>query len=361
MYAANRIGTYYRQAGNYQYTLTDHLGNTRVVINRNKLSNGEADVVYYADYYPFGMVLRSGGVEGRYGYQGQYAEKDGETGWNNFELRNYDAAIGRWLTVDPYGQYYSPYVGMGNNPVSGVDPNGGWNDGGGLWGWLKGVFSSKEDVAARIVLEEAVVTRVVKAKPAYETFGVRVDHIQQPTLSATKPDPYRTSYSHRQMMYNYSQMLANTNYNDLSNPTTSLAISRNIANFGVVEIATIKVIGRVGSLYNAFAKEGSSGASLSTNGVKLSQHLEQLEKYRAGEFKELANGRFRYYGQATLNRGDANSFRMVREWDPATGGKRTWFETLNPNGGVIQVRPEFDTGVKTHYLFNGTGGYLGKW
>ncbi|EFK56015.1 RHS repeat-associated core domain-containing protein [Sphingobacterium spiritivorum] len=214
--------------------------------------------MYYADYYPFGMVLRSGGVEGRYGYQGQYAEKDGETGWNNFELRNYDAAIGRWLTVDPYGQYYSPYVGMGNNPVSGVDPNGGWNDGGGLWGWLKGVFSSKEDVAARIVLEEAVVTRVVKAKPTYETFGVRVDHIQQPTLSATKPDPYRTSYSHRQMMYNYSQMLANTNYNDLSNPTTSLAIGQNIANFGVVEIATIKVIGRVGSLYNAFGKEGAN-------------------------------------------------------------------------------------------------------
>ncbi|WP_293916381.1 MULTISPECIES: RHS repeat domain-containing protein [unclassified Sphingobacterium] len=258
VYAANRIGTYYRQAGNYQYTLTDHLGNTRVVINRNKLSNGEADVVYYADYYPFGMVLRSGGVEGRYGYQGQYAEKDGETGWNNFELRNYDAAIGRWLTVDPYGQYYSPYVGMGNNPVSGVDPDGGWNDGGGLWGWLKGVFSSKEDVAARIVLEEAVVTRVVKSKPAYETFGVRVDHIQQPTLSASKPDPYGTSYSHRQMMYNYSQMLANTNYNDLSNPTTSLAIGQNIANFGVAEIATIKVIGKVGSLYNAFAKgEGS--------------------------------------------------------------------------------------------------------
>ncbi|MGJ1267265.1 RHS repeat domain-containing protein [Sphingobacterium spiritivorum] len=148
VYAANRIGIYYRQAGNYQYTLTDHLGNTRVVINRNKLSNGEADVVYYADYYPFGMVLRSGGVEGRYGYQGQYAEKDGETGWNNFDLRNYDAAIGRWLTVDPYGQYYSPYVGMGNNPVSGVDPDGGFSTwlGAKIWAMFNGGGSiSKTD------------------------------------------------------------------------------------------------------------------------------------------------------------------------------------------------------------------------
>lgn len=148
VYGAGRIGIYYRQANNYQYTLTDHLGNTRVVINRNKLSNGEADVVYYADYYPFGMVLRSGGVEGRYGYQGQYAEKDGETGWNNFELRNYDAAIGRWLTVDPYGQYYSPYVGMGNNPVSGVDPDGGFSTwlGAKIWAMFNGGGSiSKTD------------------------------------------------------------------------------------------------------------------------------------------------------------------------------------------------------------------------
>jgi len=57
---------------------------------------------------------------------GEYAEKDGETGWDNFYLRNYDPAIGRWLSVDPYGQYYSPYVGMGNDPINRFDPDGGW-------------------------------------------------------------------------------------------------------------------------------------------------------------------------------------------------------------------------------------------
>lgn len=30
----------------------------------------------------------------------------------------------RWLVPDPAGQYHSPYLGMGNNPVSGVDPDG---------------------------------------------------------------------------------------------------------------------------------------------------------------------------------------------------------------------------------------------
>jgi len=64
-------------------------------------------------------------IEGeyRYAYQGQ--EKDGETGMEAFELRLWDSRIGRWLTVDPYGQYFSPYMGMGNNPMNGIDPDGG--------------------------------------------------------------------------------------------------------------------------------------------------------------------------------------------------------------------------------------------
>ncbi len=69
----------------------------------------------------------------RYGYQGQYSEKDKETGWNAFELRMYDARIGRWTSKDPKGQFYSPYIGMGNNPVTGTDPDGGYSFFGNLW------------------------------------------------------------------------------------------------------------------------------------------------------------------------------------------------------------------------------------
>jgi hypothetical protein len=29
--------------------------------------------------------------------------------------------------MDPYGQFYSPYIGMGNNPTGGTDPDGGFN------------------------------------------------------------------------------------------------------------------------------------------------------------------------------------------------------------------------------------------
>ncbi|MCL6219431.1 RHS repeat-associated core domain-containing protein [Zunongwangia pacifica] len=64
--------------------------------------------------------------EYRYKYQGQ--EKDAETGMEAFELRLWDARIGRWLTTDPAGQYSSPYLGMGNNPISRVDPDGGFDE-----------------------------------------------------------------------------------------------------------------------------------------------------------------------------------------------------------------------------------------
>ena len=86
------------------------------------------------DYYPFGSLARSEGSAGgnyRYGYQGQYAEKDAETDWNSFELRMYDARLGRFLSIDPAGQYWSPYVGMGNDPANQVDPTGGISGPGG--------------------------------------------------------------------------------------------------------------------------------------------------------------------------------------------------------------------------------------
>ena len=56
-------------------------------------------------------------------YQNQ--EKDDETQLLNFELRQYDPRIGRWFNPDPMRQYHSPYLAMGNNPISFADPTGG--------------------------------------------------------------------------------------------------------------------------------------------------------------------------------------------------------------------------------------------
>jgi len=62
----------------------------------------------------------------RYGYQGDYAETDPETGMPAFELRLYDTRINRWISPDPYGQFHSPYLGMANNFISTIDSDGGY-------------------------------------------------------------------------------------------------------------------------------------------------------------------------------------------------------------------------------------------
>lgn len=122
----SRIGTYYKN-GDYIYELTDHLGNVRATINRNKVAN-EAVVETYADYYPFGEQLpgrvNSGSLLYKYTYQGQFAEDDKETSYKQFEARLWDGRTGRWMSTDPADQFHSPYLGMGNNPISFMDPNG---------------------------------------------------------------------------------------------------------------------------------------------------------------------------------------------------------------------------------------------
>jgi RHS repeat-associated protein len=91
--------------------------------NADKLS-----VSSWAEYYAFGKVAKASCPSSgsyRYGYQGEFAEKDGETDWNSFELRQYDSEIGRFTTTDPMGEFWSSYVGMGNDPVNLTDPTGG--------------------------------------------------------------------------------------------------------------------------------------------------------------------------------------------------------------------------------------------
>lgn len=42
----------------------------------------------------------------------------------DFHARFYDPQLGRWFAPDPAMQYSNPYLGIGNNPVMYVDPDG---------------------------------------------------------------------------------------------------------------------------------------------------------------------------------------------------------------------------------------------
>lgn len=142
VYAGDKTGTWYahldwQSAGVYtrtivknEFELKDHLGNIRAVIESTKDSKGHPLLVSHNDYYPFGSVmpgpasLNPPGNGSRYGYQGK--ELLSETGLYDFGLRMYNSDLGKWLSPDPYAQYWSPYTAMGNNPVSIIDPTGGY-------------------------------------------------------------------------------------------------------------------------------------------------------------------------------------------------------------------------------------------
>jgi len=44
----------------------------------------------------------------------------------DFHARFYDPQLGRWFTPDPAYQFDNPYLGIGNNPVKYIDPDGEW-------------------------------------------------------------------------------------------------------------------------------------------------------------------------------------------------------------------------------------------
>ena len=91
-----------------------------------------------------------------YRYQGAYNDWEEETGYNDFDLRTYDAQLGRWTGVDPYDEFASGYVGMGNNPGNSVDEDGGSVGYNGI-NWL-GIAGDL--TAGQILLSRAINTAV---------------------------------------------------------------------------------------------------------------------------------------------------------------------------------------------------------
>ncbi|MEZ5199156.1 MAG: RHS repeat-associated core domain-containing protein [Bacteroidales bacterium] len=67
-----------------------------------------------------------GTEENKYLYQGKELQEEHNLNWMDFGARMYDPQIGRWHCADPAGQFASPYLAMGNNPINAVDPNGMW-------------------------------------------------------------------------------------------------------------------------------------------------------------------------------------------------------------------------------------------
>jgi len=124
-------------------------------------------------------------------------------------------------------------------------------------------------------------------------------------------------------------------------------------------------VGEAGIETSYGKSSGVSGADNIADAARLKEYYKQAEKYGTGSIKELENGRFRFYEEIKPARtnGEMVGARHVREWDPYSGLKRDWYETIDHNGNIRQVRPDpnITGGVKVHYMFDSEGKYIGKW
>jgi RHS repeat-associated protein len=127
------------------YELSNHLGNVLTNLSDKKLGvdlNADeranfygADVLSYADYYPFGLEMPQrtfdpgpGLADLRHGFNGKEKDAWGDSPTNyDYGFRIYNPAIGRFLSVDPLTQsypFYTPYQFAGNKPIWAVDIDG---------------------------------------------------------------------------------------------------------------------------------------------------------------------------------------------------------------------------------------------
>lgn len=127
-YVDNNAGTY-----KYHYQYKDHLGNIRLSYFNNGTALSPSVVISEENnYYPFGLEHKGynnlvNGSEHPYKYNGKEHNEELGLDWYDFGARNYDAALGRWMNIDPLAEQmrrHSPYNYAFNNPVFFIDPDG---------------------------------------------------------------------------------------------------------------------------------------------------------------------------------------------------------------------------------------------
>ena len=112
----------------WNYNLTDHLGNVRTVF-RPTATNG-VEKLSHTNYLPFGLKMQypySSASASNYLYNGKELQTEGGLDLYDYGKRFYDPALARWHTSDSRAEKYfswSPYNYVANNPILYIDPKG---------------------------------------------------------------------------------------------------------------------------------------------------------------------------------------------------------------------------------------------
>jgi RHS repeat-associated protein len=120
----------------YIYQYKDHLGNNRLSYSDSN-DDGQvtaSEIIEEDNYYPFGLkhngynsVINGYNPARRYKYNGKELQEEFGLNVYDYGARNYDPALGRWLSPDALSEEYSdysPYVYAFNDPVRHIDPDG---------------------------------------------------------------------------------------------------------------------------------------------------------------------------------------------------------------------------------------------
>ncbi len=256
------------------------------------------------------MVLTSSAIGNTHTFTGRQYEP--ETGLFYYRARHYDASQGRFLQRDPLGYVdgMGLYAYTNNNPISRLDPMG--TD---LW----------DDV-----------------------MNVGAGFADEMTWGGTE------------LLRGPDSQIDKCSWSYLFGKGLSIGVQL-FSGVGILKLGAKQLL-KIAARREARKLAERGAAKLASNGARLREHLRQLEKYGQKGYKDLENGRTRYYGPTRPPKtpGNMAGSRTVREWDPATGAKRTWHETIDHNGNVRIVRPETG-GPKTHYMFDENGNFIKQW
>ncbi len=113
----------------YVFNYTDHLGNVRVSYKKN--AQNVLEILEENNYYPFGLKHEGYNLnppsDYKYKYNGKELQDELGLNFYDYHARNYDAAIGRWMNIDPLAEQmrrWSPYNYCFNSPMRFIDPDG---------------------------------------------------------------------------------------------------------------------------------------------------------------------------------------------------------------------------------------------
>jgi len=182
----------------YEYTIKDHLGNARASFRA--ITNGTAiQPLQENHYHPFGMEMEGSwmtqvGTENQYEYNGKELNEDFGLNLYDYGARWYDAALGRWWSVDPLGEMtssISTYAYVLNNPLSLIDPTGMF-----AVGTMNEAYEMQQEQSAQ---ERAAQANIRNLEAAVAGFiaggeGVKTEGTQEETVSDEDvEDPYKAA------------------------------------------------------------------------------------------------------------------------------------------------------------------------